>query len=247
MGTLAGLPSLSPKLDNETKDLMQTIAKVDRHGFAKIIYLTTGFEKVPAFDKDGNALFLKNGNPKMDTKGFLKAKRPLEIVQPDGTTKSAKQIYKLTMKVVGMYDYKSLIDNNLAKNDIDPENFSHENCRYSQKYSDNGFIRQNKNPAKDLNFYMRYILGLNANTSKSSETIYLNENKEVIEIPQSYKDEYFKTSAPSQKQAEAGVSKEIKVRNISLDNVVYFQKGDEKIFNERVTDKILNLLDLEWV
>ena len=249
MGTKAGYPTLNPKLDATTQELIKTIASIDRSGWAKIIYITTGYEEIPKVDKDGNPEYYvrgpKKGEQKVDKKGFLKANRPHEITQSDGSVKSAKQIYALTMKVVGMYDYKSLIDNNLIKNDIDPANFSHENCKYSRKFSDNGWIRQHINPAKELNFYLRYIVGLNS--KHKTETIYLNENYEVIEVPQDYKDNYFKSSSPSQKQAEAGVSKEIMPRNLSLDNVVYFQKGDDRIFNDRVTEEILNLLNLEWV
>ena len=42
MGTLAGLPTLNPKLDNETKDLVTTLGSITGHGFAKIVTVTHG-------------------------------------------------------------------------------------------------------------------------------------------------------------------------------------------------------------
>jgi len=247
MGKKAGLPTLNPNLDNETKELIELLAGISNHGLSKIIYRTKGEYYTPKYNKDGTPDLKKNGEQKQTRGGFLKAKRPLEITQPDGTVKSAKELTALTLVVINVaHDYVKMIQNQLKNNGINPNNFNPQACSYSQKFSKNGLVRQHINPSKDMTFYFRYFTGVNDITFKTYEVIYLNENGEIVDIPQDYKSAYFNASAPSQKQAEAGVTKEIKPRNLALDNLMYFQKGDE-VFNKRVTDKIMELFDLEWV
>ena len=247
MGTIAGLPTLNPKIDNETKKLVNILAEINNHGLSKIVYITKGEYYTPKFNKDGTPDLLKSGDQKMTRGGFTKKKRPLEIVQPDGTTKSVKELKALTLVVINVgHDYVKMIKNQMSKLGLDPNDFNAEGCKYSQRFSPNGLVRQHINPSKDKTFYFRYFTGVNGITYKTYEVIYLNENGEIVEIPQDYKSEYFNSTAPSVKQAALGLEKEIKPRNLGLDNLIYFQKG-EAIFNERMTPEVMKLLNLEWV
>ena len=252
MGTLAGLPSLNPKLDKETKELITLLGGINNHSLAKIIYTTKGIEYTPAFLKDGTPDLKKDGTQKMTKKGFLKTgssknPRPLTLLQPDGSIKSVKEINALTMVVINVgHDYVKMIKNQLKKLGKNPDDFNPEACRYSKRFSNNGLVRQNINPAKDRTFYFRYFTGVNGITYQTYEVIYLNELDQVIELTEDYKKEWFGKSAPSKKQLEAGIEKEIKPRNLGLDNLIYFQKG-ESVFNDRVTSQIMKLLDLRWV
>jgi len=255
MGTKAGLPSLSPQLDNETKQLITLLDAVDCHGLTKIVYTTKGEYYSPKFNKDGTPDLKKDGSQKMTKGGFLKSysdrtkseSRPTEIMQPDGTMKSIKEINALTLVVINVgHDYVKMIQNQLKRLGLDPDSFNPEACRYSKRFSSNGLVRQNINPAKDKTFYFRFFTGVNDVTYTTYEVIYLNEKGDVLELDKDFKKKWFNATAPSQKQGEVGIEKEIKPRNLGLDNLIYFQKG-EAIFNERVTDEMMKLLDLKWV
>jgi len=255
MGTQAGLPKLNANLDNETKKIMKILGGIKLHGLAKIAYTTKGEYYSPKFDKWGTAECKKDGEQKMSKGGFLKkfsdktrkVLRPEEIMQPNGKMVSIKSIDALVLAVFSVnHNYETLIKNQMKKLGLDPASFTHEDCKYSKKFSDNGLVRQHINPAKDRTFYFRYFTGLNNITYKTYEVIYLNENGETVILDQAFKDTWFNQSAPSQKQGEAGLEKEIKPRNLGLDNLLYFQKGDD-IFNSRMTDEIMKLLNLEWV
>jgi len=255
MGTKAGLPTLNPKLDTETVKLIKLLDSINNHGFAKIIYTTKGETYSPKFNKDGSPDLKKNGEQKMTKGGFLKTyaditrkeKRPTEIMQPNGKMISIKEITALVTIVINVkHDYVKLIQNQLKADGFDPNSFNPEACKYSSRFTNNGLVRQNINPAKDKTFYFRYFTGINAVSYRSYTVVYLNENGDTVELDQEFKNKWFNGTAPSQKQAEVGISKEIKPRNLGLDNLMYFQKGQD-IFNSRLTPEIMKLLNLEYV
>ena len=165
MGIKAGLPTLNPNIDNETKSLITLLDGIGYHGFAKFIYTTQGESYSPKFLADGTPDCKKNGEQKLTKGGFMKSyedrskkvARPLEIMQSNGKMISIKTITALTTIVASVkHDYDKLIKNQLAKLGLDPDSFNPEACRYSRKFTDNGLVRQNINPAKDRTFYFRY-------------------------------------------------------------------------------------------
>jgi len=146
---------------------------------------------------------------------------------------------KITLQVVDVgYSYSELVENNLKKNGINPESFKKEECKYSDKFSENGLVRISKKDADQ--YYFRYFV----NNNNYNETIYVNEKDEVITFSDDDK-KFFTSKGPSQKQGEAGLSKEIKPRNLKLENLEYFQKG-KRVYNN-ISAKVIQLLDLEEV
>lgn len=222
MGTLAGLPTLNPKLDNETKDLVTTLNSVQGHGFAKIVTVTHG--------EDFLLKNIRGGKRGVDT---------LEKLRPD-----LIGIKKISMSVINVgHDYNKMIKNQLTKIGGNPDDFNPEACRYSTRFSDNGLVRQNTKD--ELAFYLRYFVGVNQNNYKSYEEYFVNAKGDVVEVTAETKAQWFNAKGGSVKQAIAGVEKEVKPQNVRLDNLYYFQRGEE-IFN-RMTPEIMNLLDLEYV
>ena len=217
MGTLAGLPSLNPKLDNETKSLIETLGSIGGHGFSKIVTVTDGDDFIKKYSD-----------------------RTRKESRPDWLN----GIKKITMQVINVgHSYDKMIKNQLSKLGVDPDNFNPENCKYSHKFSDNGLVRQNNKD--DLSFYFRYFTGVNQITYKSYEEVFINESGEVVTIDKETKAKWFNAKGSSQKQAQSGIEKEIKPRNVRMDNLYYFQRG-ESIFN-RLTPELMTLLDLELV
>jgi len=217
MGTLAGLPTLNPKLDNETKELITTLAGIEKHGFAKIVTVTDGEDFIKKYSD-----------------------RTRKESRPD----SLNGIKKVTMQVISVgHNYDTMIKNQLSKLGVDPDSFNPEECKYSHKFSDNGLVRQNK--TDELSFYFRYFTGVNGITQKSYEEVFINEQGKVIEISQDMKDKWFNAKGGSVKQAIAGIEKEIKPRNVRMDNLYYFQHGES--VENRLTKELMTLLDLEYV
>jgi len=219
MGTLAGLPTLNPKLDNETKDLLTTLDGVTGHGFAKIVTVTDGEDFIKKYSD-----------------------RSRKESRPDWLN----GIKKVTMQVINVgHDYNKMIKNQLAKVEgANPDDFNPEACRYSSKFSENGLVRQNNKD--DLAFYFRYFTGVNQITFKSYEEVFVNAKGETVTIDKDTKAKWFNAKGGSVKQAVAGIEKEIKPRNVRMDNLYYFQRGDDDLFN-RLTPELMELLDLEYV
>jgi len=217
MGTLAGLPTLNPKLDNETKDLIKTLGGIAGHGFAKIVTVTDGEDFIKKYSD-----------------------RSRKESRPDWLN----GIKKITMQVINVgHNYDGMIKNQLSKLGLDPDSFNPEACKYSHRFSDNGLVRQNN--TDELAFYFRYFTGVNQITYKSYEEVFVNAQGDVVTIDKATKDKWFNAKGASQKQAEAGIEKEIKPRNVRMDNLFYFQRGDS-VFN-RLTPELMELLDLEYV
>ena len=210
MGTLAGLPSLTP----ETKELIETLEGVQGHGFARIVTITDGEDFIKKY-----------------------ADRSRKESRPEWLN----GIKKVTMQVVNVgHSYNKMITNQLKKLGK-TTNFNPSSCKYSMKYSENGLVRQN---IKDeLAFYMRYFTGVSKNTAY--QEVFVNEQGDVVNIDQATKDKWFNAKGKSRKQEAAGIEKEIKPRNVRMDNLYYFQRG-EHIFN-RLTQEVMDLLDLEYV
>ena len=217
MGTLAGLPSLNPKLDNETKSIIQKLAEVKGHGFSKIVTVTDGEDFIKKFSD-----------------------RTRKESRPD----RLNGIKKITMQVINVgHNYNNMIKNQLNKLGVDPTSFNPEGCRYSTKFSENGLVRQNTKD--ELAFYFRYFTGVNQVTWKSYEEIFINADGDTIEIDKATKDKWFNAKGKSVKQLAAGVEKEIKPRNVRMDNLYYFQRGETVV--NRLTPELMTLLDLELV
>lgn len=148
------------------------------------------------------------------------------------------------MQVINVgHSYDGMIKNQLKKLGENPDNFNPEACKYSHKFSENGLVRQNNND--ELAFYFRYFTGVNQITWKSYEEVFINDKGEVIEIDKDTKAKWFNAKGGSIKQASAGIEKEIKPRNVRMDNLYYFQRGD--IVENRLTPELMELLDLELV
>jgi len=222
MGTLAGLPTLNPKLDNETKNFITTLDSITGHGFAKIVTVTDGED------------FIKKYSDRT-----RKESRPEWL----------NGIKKITMQVINVgHDYNKMIKNQLAKlKGGNPDDFNPEGCRYSHKFSDNGLVRQNDKD--ELAFYFRYFIGVAVNKDGKRRTTYeelfINEQGDTVQIDQATKDKWFNAKGGSVKQMVAGVEREIKPRNVRMDNLYYFQRGED--IENRLTPEIMELLDLEYV
>lgn len=148
---------------------------------------------------------------------------------------------KLTMQVVSVgYDYHKLVENRLKKEGIDPESFKKEDCKYSDKFSENGLVRVSK--TNEDQFYFRYYL---TKSVMEKEEVYINEANKVVKISEQDKEDWFVKKHGSQKQAEAGVSSEVQPRNIKFENIMYFQKG--KALYSNLDETVLKLLNLEEV
>ncbi len=217
MGIKAGLPTLNPKLDIETKNLVRTLGGIEGHGFAKIVTVTDGED------------FIKKYSDRSRTES-----------RPDWLN----GIKKITMQVINVgHSYDGMIKNQLKKIGKNPDDFNPENCKYSHKFSENGLVRQNNKD--ELAFYFRYFTGVNPITGTTYEEVFINGQGQVVTIDKATKDKWFNAKGKSQKQASAGVEKEIKPRNVRMDNLYYFQRGDS--IENRLTPEIMELLDLELV
>jgi len=222
MGTLAGLPTLNPKIDNETKEFITTLDSISGHGFAKIVTVTDGED------------FIKKYSDRT-----RKESRPEWL----------NGIKKVTMQVINVgHDYNKMIKNQLAKSKGgNPDDFDPEACRYSHKFSENGLVRQNNKD--ELAFYFRYFVGVAIDTNgkrlTTYEEVFINEQGDTVQIDQAIKTKWFNAKGGSVKQMVAGVTKEIKPRNVRMDNLYYFQRGDS--IENRLTPEIMELLDLEYV
>jgi len=217
MGTIAGIPTLNPKLDNETKTLIETLAKIKGYGFSKIVTVTDGEDFIKKYSD-----------------------RSRKESRPDWLN----GIKKITMQVINVgHSYDKMIKNQLVKLGKNPNDFNPEGCKYSTKFSSNGLVRQNKKD--DLAFYFRYFTGVHQITWKSYEEVFINKSGTVVQIDKDTKAKWFNAKGGSVKQMVAGVEKEIKPRNVRMDNLFYFQRGED-IFN-RLTPELMDLLDLELV
>ena len=217
MGTKAGLPTFNLSITLETKELIKTLASIDSHGFAKIVTVTEGEDFIKKY-----------------------ADRTRKEARPDWLN----GIKKVTMQVINVgHSYSDMIKNQLKKLEKNPDAFDPEACKYSKKFSDNGLVRQNIKD--DMAFYFRYFTGVHPITGKTYEEVFINEQGKIVEINKATKDKWFNAKGGSVKQACAGVEKEIKPRNVRMDNLYYFQHGEE-IYN-RLTPEIMKLLDLEYV
>lgn len=214
MGIKAGLPSLSNKLDKVTREIIEDLANVKGHGFATIITVTDGEDFIKKY-----------------------ADRSRKESRPEWLN----GIKKITYQTINVgHDYVNMIRNQLAKSGIDPDNFEAESCKYSHKFSDNGIIRQNN--TDELSFYVRYFTGVNEITKKSYEEVFVNSKGDVVTIDKATKEKWFNAKGSSQKQAEAGCSKEIMPRNVKIDNLFYFQRGETVI--NRLPPELMRYLDL---
>jgi len=216
MGTQTGLPTLNPKLDKETKEILTTLADITGHGFAKLVTVTDGDD------------FLKKYSD-----------RTREEARPEWLN----DIKKITMQVINVgHDYNKMIRNQLSKIGENPDNFNPEACRYSHRFSNNGLVRQNN--TDELSFYLRYFTGVNVNTTY--EEIFINDLGKIMPIDQAVKEKWFKGKSGSIKQMIAGIEKEIKPRNVRIDNLYYIQRGKDHVYN-RLTPELMAYLNLEYV
>ena len=223
MGNLNGLPSLNPKLTPETQEKIDTLGNVKGHGFAKIVTITDGEDFIKKFSD-----------------------RSRKESRPDWLN----GIKKVTMQVINVgHDYNKMIKNQLSKKlGGNPDDLTPEKCKYSHKFSDNGLVRQNNKD--ELSFYFRYFTGVAVNKEGKRityyEEVFINEQGETVQIDQATKDKWFNAKGKSVKQETAGVAKEIKPRNVRMDNLYYFQRGQNDICNS-LTPEVMDLLDLEEV
>lgn len=219
---MGSLLKFNPKTTKETKETIETLGNVKGHGFAKIVTITDGEDFIKKFSD-----------------------RSRKESRPD----SLQGLKKVTMQVINVgHSYNDMIKNQLAKKvGGNPDDFTPENCKYSHKFSDNGLVRQNNKD--DMAFYFRYFTGVaigkDGKRLTTYEEVFINEQGQTIQIDQATKDKWFNAKGKSKKQDEAGVVKEIKPRNVRMDNLYYFQRGDA--VENKLTQEIMDLLDLEEV
>jgi hypothetical protein len=214
MGTLAGLPSINSNVDKNTKSIIGDLASITGHGFATIITVTDGEDFIKKYSD-----------------------RSRKESRPDWLN----GIRKITYQTINVgHDYNKMIENQLKKLGQDPAAFNPEACKYSHKFSDNGIIRQNN--SDENQFYVRYFTGVNEITRKSYEEVFVNAKGDVVPIDQVTKAKWFNGSGGSIKQAAAGIEKEIQPRNLKIDNLFYFARGDTVI--NRLPDELMRYLDL---
>lgn len=166
-------------------------------------------------------------------KGSVKNPRPEHL----------NNIRKVTLQVVHVaYNYNDLVRRSLERSGVENvgEVWEETPCRYSVKYSKNGVVRSSLNEDSDT-MYLRYYLAKN----NYKEELYVNDQDKVIEITKEDKELWFKCKSDSKKQVEAGVKNPISIRNLKLENLFYFQKG-QAIYN-RLSEKLMKLLNLEYV
>ena len=227
MGTLAGLPSLSQKLDKETKGLITSLENVKGSGFAKIVTVTNGEDFLLKFKRKSKRI----------------PQNSLEVLRPE-----LVGLKKITLHVVNVgHGYETMIKNQLKKLGLDPESFEPTSCKYSHRFSENGLVRQNN--TNEMSFYLRYFVGVAVNDDGKIKTYYeevfINEAGNIVDVDKATKDDWFNAKGHSQKQAEVGIEKEVKPRNVKLDNLYYFQRGT--ICENRLTEELKEILDLEEV
>jgi len=129
--------------------------------------------------------------------------------------------------------YGSAINNHLAKNEMNP-NFVAEESKISRPIEDfpNEVLREGVKDADKL--YVRIYIDV---MPSKVEMYYLNDKNEDVThlVTKDFKDNFLPKKSGSQKQAEHGVSKELKPREYKAQNIIYFQRG-EVIFNNLSQD-----------
>jgi len=212
MGTKAGLPSINANVDKATKTIIGDLASIEGHGFATIITVTDGEDFIKKYSDRSR-----------------KESRPEWL----------NGIRKITYQTINVgHDYNKMIENQLKKLGQDPAAFNPEACKYSHKFSDNGIIRQNN--TDENQFYVRYFVGVCENTFY--EEVFVNAKGDIVTIDKETKAKWFNGSGGSIKQAAAGIEKEIMPRNLKIDNLFYFQRGETVI--NRLPDELMKYLDL---
>ena len=109
--------------------------------------------------------------------------------------------------------------------------------------SKNGIMRMGlKNPDQK---YIRIYFNVSPNNY--NETIYIDADGNVLDIPQADMEAYFPAKSDSKKQEEHGLEKDIQVqvREFKQESIAYFQCG-EVIWNN-LGESFLNLFNLENV
>lgn len=206
--------NISNLIDVETKEIIEDLAEIKGHGFATIISVTEGEDFIKKFSD-----------------------RSRKEARPDWLN----NIRKITYQVINVgHDYNKMIRNQLEKLGENPDNFDPEACRYSHKFSENGIIRQNNTDEKS--FYVRYFTGVHPITKKTYKEVFVNEKGDTVEIDQATKDKWFNAKGGSIKQAAAGIEKEIKPRNLKIDNLQYFARGETVV--NRLSKELIKYLDL---
>lgn len=150
---------------------------------------------------------------------------------------------KLSIQVVHIgYNYNQLVKRSLAKAGVKDvtEVWEETPCRYSKVFSKNGLIREAIKEDSDT-MYLRYYLAAN----NYKEDVYVNSMNEIVEVSESDKADWFKKVSASKKQTEAGIKNEIKIRNIKLENLYYFQNG--AIVYNRLSKELMETLELEYI
>jgi len=145
-------------------------------------------------------------------------------------------IVKIVEQVVDIAAvYAKRVENNLVQGELNPKvMWEREDCRYSEIDPENptlnGIIRRHKSQPDRK--YVRVIQPRtkdNAMIKGNYREVYKNNKGEIIEISLEDKERYFKnppSKKGSQKQGEAGCSKETVPLNIKAENLIYAKSGD---------------------
>ena len=196
--------------------LINTIKQIDGHGVASLIARSDIHERL--------------------TKKARSDKSPL----PDW----AEGLICLTRSVVNVnHVYEKAVQNQVAKNGFDPNNFQVEESKVSRPVDGwpNTLLREGlKNPDQ---LYVRVFIEMGVKSSV--ETYYLNgRGKNVTdEVDSTFKEDFFPNNYASEKQMLAGSGKEIKPREYKAENILYIKKGTA-VFNQLSQD-LYELFDLE--
>jgi len=129
--------------------------------------------------------------------------------------------------------YGNAINNHLDKTGMTPD-FKAEESKVSRPITDfpNEVLREGQKDQEKL--YVRIYVDV---MPSKVEAYYVNGKGEDVthKVTKEFKENFFPKKYGSQKQAEHGVSKELKPREYKAENILYFQRG-EIVFNNLSQD-----------
>jgi len=196
-------------------------------------------DAVKEITQKGIAKVIMETEPKLLVKG-RSSKEPLP--------EKFKGLKKVTFGTYPIgYDYFTQttgVGGQLTASGSSPNNFTVQKAKgmHIDPTIPNGIVYESdKNPSQK---YIR-IYKKTGKLLAKTDSVYVNENKEIVTVSKEEYAEYFPVSSPPKKQIEAGMNEDRTVEPMSpkAENIKYLKKGDIIFGNEAELKRILDLLE----